>query len=295
MYFSRVKVKGNIRELTQFHNVIRGNGYGIHQLLWDLFPGSKKRSFLFREEIVGEQLPRYDGSRGMQIYYIVSQNEPKRPHLFFEIESKIYNPKIETGDRLAFRLRANPTVSRKETGKINSVRHDVVMDAQYCCLRELAQDAGVEAAGKKSDLKERVLVSWLSSKNPVITAKLARMLKANERYRELLDQKLPPAKLFDHAFKAATDNALEKWLTDKGEQKGFKLLRNEKRKQLKFQGEGYRWHALPKKGKTAGFSSIDFSGEIEVTSPDSFTEKALFEGIGPAKAFGCGLMLVRRV
>ncbi len=31
-----------------------------------------------------------------------------------------------------------------------------------------------------------------------------------------------------------------------------------------------------------------------VTDPVAFVEKCLFGGIGPAKGFGCGLMLVRR-
>jgi len=61
-----------------------------------------------------------------------------------------------------------------------------------------------------------------------------------------------------------------------------------------FQAEGYRWHALPKKGRSAGFSSVDFDGEVEVTDQNLFVN-ALFAGIGPAKGFGCGLMLVRRV
>ena len=294
MYFSRVKVRPNIQELTQFHNVIRGNGYGVHQLLWDIFQESGKRSFLFREEIAGEQLSHYEGSRGAPIYYIVSQNEPGKRHPFFEIESKLYNPKIESGDRLAFKLRANPTVSRIEAGKKNSARHDIVMDVQYHYLRELAQDAGVDAAGKKSDLKARVLASSLSTKNPVISAKLESMLGGSGRYRYLLAQKLSPAKLFDQALKATTDASIEKWLTDKGEHKGFKLLSDEKRNQQKFQAEGYRWHSLAKKGKAAGFSSVDFEGEIEVIDASQFIE-TLFRGIGPAKAFGCGLMLVRRI
>jgi CRISPR system Cascade subunit CasE len=40
------------------------------------------------------------------------------------------------------------------------------------------------------------------------------------------------------------------------------------------------------------FSSVDFSGILTVTDPEIF-QKALMEGIGPAKAFGCGLLLVR--
>ena len=41
-------------------------------------------------------------------------------------------------------------------------------------------------------------------------------------------------------------------------------------------------------------STLDFEGELRVTDPEAFLS-ALSNGIGPAKAFGCGLMLVRRL
>ena len=294
MYFSRVRVSSNITELSRLHHVLRGNGYGVHQLLWDLFPEEKERAFLFREEIAGEQLPHHKGVRGEPIYYIVSQREPSKGNPLFTVESKPYTPKLSSGDHLSFKLRANPIISRGEEGKKNSVKHDVVMDAQYHLLRELARDCGVDDNGKKSDLKERVLASWLASNNPAIAAKLERILEGNERYREHADNKCASVKQFDLALKASTDSALEKWLTEKGNNKGFVLARDKKRDRLIFQAEGYRWHALPKKGRSAGFSSVDFEGEIEVTDPQLFAD-ALLTGIGPAKGFGCGLMLVRRV
>ncbi|MCI5220551.1 MAG: type I-E CRISPR-associated protein Cas6/Cse3/CasE, partial [Candidatus Electrothrix sp. LOE2] len=42
------------------------------------------------------------------------------------------------------------------------------------------------------------------------------------------------------------------------------------------------------------FSLLDLSDRLTVTDPNVFT-RALFRGIGPAKGFGCGLLLVRRV
>ena len=60
---------------------------------------------------------------------------------------------------------------------------------------------------------------------------------------------------------------------------------------------GYRQHRLFK-GKSKHpirFSTLDIDGVITVTEPETFVEKALLRGIGPAKGFGCGLMLVRRV
>jgi len=43
----------------------------------------------------------------------------------------------------------------------------------------------------------------------------------------------------------------------------------------------------------ASVAMLDLGGVLTVTEPDLFTQ-TLFRGIGPAKAFGCGLMLVRR-
>lgn len=40
------------------------------------------------------------------------------------------------------------------------------------------------------------------------------------------------------------------------------------------------------------FSTVDFSGELVVTDPERF-QPVLFNGLGHAKAFGCGLLLVR--
>jgi len=42
------------------------------------------------------------------------------------------------------------------------------------------------------------------------------------------------------------------------------------------------------------FSTVDFSGELLVIDPELF-QKALFNGLGHARAFGCGLLLVKRV
>lgn len=42
------------------------------------------------------------------------------------------------------------------------------------------------------------------------------------------------------------------------------------------------------------FSTVDFGGILTIVDSDAF-HKALVHGIGPAKAFGCGLLLVRLV
>ena len=57
--------------------------------------------------------------------------------------------------------------------------------------------------------------------------------------------------------------------------------------------EAYQQHGSKKEGQLR-ISTVDFSGELTVTDPNLFG-KTLREGIGHAKAFGCGLLLVRRV
>jgi CRISPR system Cascade subunit CasE len=293
MYFSRIRIKPEVRDL---HLLISRNGYGVHQLLWKLFSSrAEGRTFLFREEIAREQIPFHKGVKGEPLFYTVSESQPVAEHPFFAVESKSYSPLLAQGDVLAFRLRANPTIARKREGKKNSVRHDVVMDAQYHLLRELAEETDVPTLGDKSKLKKHILTAWRQLSDPRSTVeRLKEIISKNERYGELANSRITPEKLLDLALKARMNKSLETWLCEKSKRLGFSIVRDTRKGRLKFQAEGYQWHALPKKGRDAGFSSVDFEGEIEVTDAELFA-KALYEGIGPAKAFGCGLMLVRRI
>jgi CRISPR system Cascade subunit CasE len=82
-----------------------------------------------------------------------------------------------------------------------------------------------------------------------------------------------------------------RWLLERAASHGFSVSPEGIR------ADGYRQHSLFKgKGnQSVTFSTVDFNGVLTVTEPDVFVEKCLFDGIGPAKGFGCGLMLVRRV
>jgi len=59
--------------------------------------------------------------------------------------------------------------------------------------------------------------------------------------------------------------------------------------------EAYDRHVFqkPKGGRPVVVSVLDVRGFGTVTDPDAL-RAALFGGVGPAKAFGCGLLLVRR-
>ena len=56
----------------------------------------------------------------------------------------------------------------------------------------------------------------------------------------------------------------------------------------------YRTLRVDHRGPTARIGVLDLEGILEVRDPERFVA-ALARGFGRAKAFGCGLMLVRRV
>jgi len=80
------------------------------------------------------------------------------------------------------------------------------------------------------------------------------------------------------------------WLALRGEANGFSVRDGEVR------ADGYSQLRFTKpKGKHGvSLSTIEFNGILTVTDPDLFV-RTLFHGLGPAKAFGCGLMMVRPI
>lgn len=84
----------------------------------------------------------------------------------------------------------------------------------------------------------------------------------------------------------AMDEAARSWLHDRSEKSGFRLT-------VAPEVHGYNQHVQRRRGRTIRFSSVDYQGILEVTEPGKFKE-TLFSGLGRSKAFGCGLMLVRR-
>ena len=80
-----------------------------------------------------------------------------------------------------------------------------------------------------------------------------------------------------------------KWLHGRAEECGFVF---EDGAIITERYEQYQTYKQGNKG-TIRYSTLDFSGILRVTEADKFT-RTLLNGIGPAKAFGCGLLLVRR-
>lgn len=77
------------------------------------------------------------------------------------------------------------------------------------------------------------------------------------------------------------------WLQAQGERHGFALVGA-------LQVDGYDQRLIRRKsGKPVRFSVLDLDGLLEVREPKTFLA-ALAQGFGKAKAWGCGLMLIRR-
>jgi len=78
-----------------------------------------------------------------------------------------------------------------------------------------------------------------------------------------------------------------KWIEKRAQENGFKVIR--------FRPDAYRQNRFKKEkgGVWVRYSTVDITGVLEVIDEKLFGQ-VLFNGLGPEKGFGCGLMMVRR-
>lgn len=291
MYLSRVTLKPDIANNSQLGKLLSKRTYGVHQLLWDLFDQSR-RDFLYREEIAREQLDR-PGVKSEPVYYLLSAKPPKTDTPLFSVQSKPFEPHFAEGQRLSFRLRANPVVTRSKC------RYDLVMDEQLAFCRQLCGMLGLPRAGKKRELLQRLL-------QPEHAAPLREWLRdflRQSRYFAEVDRGHKVDELLGLAMREAVSRRLIDWLTQNPSREGiFSLATRQAEDEnsgetldvTAFEWHGYRNHPLPEKNPEACFRSVDLSGQLIVHDPQRF-QALILQGVGPAKGFGCGLMLVRPV
>ena len=79
------------------------------------------------------------------------------------------------------------------------------------------------------------------------------------------------------------------WLERQAERGGFTVETDGVRV------DSYEQHRITRRGRAPAmsFSTLDFDGSLTVNDPDLFLT-AIAGGFGAAKAYGCGLMLIRR-
>ncbi len=219
LYMSRLTFKPEASAQTLLEALYRPGEGNFHsdmhkQLVWSVFSdgSERKRDFLWRMEKQGQ-------------YYALSHRLPCHGHKLLRIETKIYAPVLQAGQRLNFILRANAVIRKTDS----RARHDIVMHA----LRQQPED-------KRANMRMAVA------------------------HRESV-----------------------KWWERQGNQHGFSVL--------DCQVIGYRQIDIPRRGRPrARFGVLDLQGTIQVECPDSLLS-AQASGLGRAKSFGCGLLLLKRV
>lgn len=218
MYLSRIRPASGSEQLRRLAQLAASGQYRLHQALWNLFEADPdaERDFLYRQEGQSDEL----------VFLVLSRRLPGSDDGLWQVQTKAYAPRLKSGQCLAFSIRINPVVKRRDDAG-RQHRHDLVMDLKKT-------DAG--AAGTQA---ERVQL------------------------------------------------AARQWLGTRQSQYGFKLA------DATVIGEAYRqWRFGGKGGNRISFSTVDCSGHLTVTDRARF-EAALMNGVGPAKAFGCGLLLIR--
>lgn len=120
LYFSRLTLRHDA-SLAALEPLLTCDGKGpqaglAHRLVWTAFADDpdRRRDFLWRQD-------------EKHRWFVLSERPPHDRHSFFDVETKPFEPVLAKGDRLAFALRANAVVTRKdEKGKPK--RGDIVMD-----------------------------------------------------------------------------------------------------------------------------------------------------------------------
>jgi CRISPR system Cascade subunit CasE len=152
MYLSKITLQPSAQTAVELAKLNSNGAYASHQLLWRLFTEEQKRNFIFRQEV---------DQGGMPLFYVLSQTQPVSTPLF-QVSSKAFAPKLRAGQRLAFKLRANPTICVTENGK--QKRHDVLMHTKRQYKGEQLAPKELEfltfEAAQKWLMDEKRLSAW---------------------------------------------------------------------------------------------------------------------------------------
>ncbi len=241
------------------------DAYTEHQWLWRFFPAppGSPRDFLFRH--VEPQ-----GQDQQSAYYVVSARPPESPHPAWHVQSREYRPQLHPQQRLHFQLRANPVRVRYEA------RHGEVAAA----YQQSRRDAGREVADGATRRKEYDDVVWLAKREIMQQHGVDKWATVPPEHR------LP---LYDLVHQAVSG-----WFCGSEHAQGIAAKHGFRVVADTLRVDAYRQHRLPRKGsKPIQFSTVDISGVLEVLD-GALAAEALLNGIGRARGFGCGLLLVRK-
>lgn len=241
------------------------DAYSDHQWLWQFFraPPGTARDFVFR---------RMDpeARREQPLFYVVSQRQPEPLHAAWRVQSREYAPKIRLGDRLSFELRVNPVRARYEE------RRGGIADA----YRRQRQQDGRRVPDGVSLRKEYDDVVMHAKREIIQHHGVARWSQVPREHRP-------------ETYELVHD-AVSAWFCGGEGRPGIIDRHGFRAIPASLRVDAYRSHRLPRQPNSdIQLSTADLSGVLEVTDIERAVA-ALRYGIGRARAFGCGLLLVRR-
>jgi CRISPR system Cascade subunit CasE len=180
LYLSRLSLRCDASLMALAPLLVpHGNGAhagAAHRLIWAAFADDpeRKRDFLWRQD-------------EKRRWLVLSSRLPTDPHQLFEVESKPFAPVLEKGLRLAFALRANAVVTRKDEEGCPK-RCDIVMD------RLLALPKG-ERAAERSRIATEAGRDWLAAQGANAGFRLARADVVAYRTEKIPRQRQKPIEL----------------------------------------------------------------------------------------------------
>jgi CRISPR system Cascade subunit CasE len=118
--------------------------------------------------------------------------------------------------------------------------------------------------------------------NPVVSRKDGEKAYRHDVLMDAKKHDADPAELKDKMYSAALA-----WLMKRAPQWGLDV------RPESVMMDGYSQQRLPDKGRRAGFSSLDYRGLATVADSELLL-RALTAGVGHARSYGCGLLLVKR-
>ncbi|HEX2958030.1 MAG TPA: type I-E CRISPR-associated protein Cas6/Cse3/CasE, partial [Chitinispirillaceae bacterium] len=203
-------------------------------------------------------LYRSDENSEWPQFFTLSTQKPEDKSGFWEIRTMDFHPQILLGQKLSFSLIANPVISRS-TGEFRNTDLSKIRPK----------------TNTKNEKVKRDDIIWL--------AKQKLKLEGKNYQDEVFLGKL-------------IQDEGQKWLIAKSINKGFEVE--------SVIVDSYRQIQFFKSGITnpVKISTLRFNGILQVTDPNEFfmgvyekyNDKGEYiAGIGPAKAFGCGLLLIK--
>lgn len=237
--------------------------YAEHQWLWHFFPAppGSQRDFLFRR--VEPQ-----GMDSQPTYYAVSARPPQRPHPAWLVQEREYRPRLRLHQQLRFELRANPVRARY------LIREGDMADA----YQQARRDAGRTPAEGVTRRKEYDDVVWLA-KHEIMTQ------HGVDKWAAVPPEHRVP--LYDLAHRAVAD-----WFGGSERDQGVAARHGFRVAADRLRVDAYLRHRIVRQGRRIQFSTVDLGGVLEVVDVELASD-ALLNGIGRARGFGCGLLLVR--